>query len=100
MEQTVSYKTYWAIWGALLVLTLVMIWVEALTLSAGVGIVILVAAMMIKATLIGGWFMHLKFEARLIMLCLVLGTLITAAFLLFLLVPDGMDAHRFAEYPQ
>ena len=33
------------------------------------------------------------------MWCLVLGTLLTAAFMLFLLVPDGMDANRLAEYP-
>ncbi|SVB77377.1 uncharacterized protein METZ01_LOCUS230231, partial [marine metagenome] len=53
-----------------------------------------------KATLITGWFMHLKFETRFIMLCLVLGTLLTAAFLVFLLVPDGIDANRMTEYPQ
>ena len=65
-----------------------------------VQILILAVAMMTKATLITGWFMHLKFETRFIMLCLVLGTLLTAAFLVFLLVPDGIDANRMTEYPQ
>ena len=55
---------------------------------------------MTKATLIVGWFMHLKFETRFIMLCVVLGTLLTAAFLVFLLIPDGIDANGMAEYPQ
>lgn len=100
MEETVSYKMYWTIWAVLLVLTLVMIGVETLSLPSGIAILILVGAMMTKATLIAGWFMHLKFETRFIMLCLVLGTLLTAAFLLFLLVPDAIDANRMAEYPQ
>jgi len=56
--------------------------------------------MMIKATLITGWFMHLKYETRFIMLTLVLATLLTAAFLVFLLIPDGIAAHRMMEYPR
>jgi caa(3)-type oxidase subunit IV len=99
MGGTMSYKGYWTIWGVLLVLTIVMIGIEALALPTGVVILLLASAMMIKATLIAGWFMHLRSETRFIMWCLVLGTLLTAAFLLFLLVPDGMDANRLAEYP-
>ena len=99
MDGTMSYKGYWTIWGVLLVLTITMIGIEALTLPAGVAILLLAAAMMIKATLIAGWFMHLRSETRFIMWCVVLATLLTAAFLLFLLVPDGMDANRLAEYP-
>ncbi len=100
MEETVSYKVYWTIWVVLLVLTLVMIGVEALSLPSGIVTLILVGAMMTKATLITGWFMHLKFETRFIMFCLVLGTLLTAAFLVGLLIPDAIDANRMAEYPQ
>jgi caa(3)-type oxidase subunit IV len=99
MEGTMSYKGYWAIWVVLLVLTLVMIGIEALSLPTVVAVLLLAAAMMTKATLIAGWFMHLRSETRFIMWALVLGTLITAAFLVFLLMPDGMDAHKFAEYP-
>ena len=99
MSGTMSYKGYWAIWGVLLALTITMIGIEALPLPGGVAILLLTAAMMTKATLIAGWFMHLRSETRFIMWCLVLGTLVTAAFMLFLLVPDGMDANRLAEYP-
>jgi cytochrome c oxidase subunit 4 len=99
MEETVSYKMYWSIWAVLLVLTLIMIGVEALSLPAGIGVLVLVGAMMTKATLIAGWFMHLKFETRFIMLVLVFGTLLTAAFLVLLLAPDAIDANRMAEYP-
>ena len=99
MEGTMSYRGYWAIWIVLLVLTLVMLGIEALSLPTAVVVLLLAAAMMTKATLIAGWFMHLRSETRFIMWCLVLGTLITAAFMVFLLMPDGMDAHKFAEYP-
>lgn len=99
MGGTMSYKGYWSIWGILLLLTMTMIAIEALTLPAAVAILLLAAAMMTKATLITGWFMHLRSETRFIMWCVVLATLLTAAFLVFLLVPDGMDANRLAEYP-
>ncbi len=99
MEETVSYKIYWTIWVVLLVLTLIMIGVETLSLPSGIAVLILVGAMMTKATLIAGWFMHLKFETRFIMLILVFATLLTAAFLVFLLAPDAIDANRMAEYP-
>ena len=99
MEGTMSYKGYWMIWIVLLALTLTMIGIESLSLPTGVAIMLLATAMMIKATLIAGWFMHLLSETRFIVWCLVLCTLITAAFMVFLLMPDGMDAARLAEYP-
>jgi len=89
MEGNVSYGTYWKIWIVLLILTVVMLAVEGLGLPTGVALAILLGAMMTKATLIGGWFMHLRYEKMLIMLCLVLGTLLAAAFLFFLIMPDG-----------
>jgi len=48
--------------------------------------------MMAKATLITGWFMHLRYE-RLALICIVAGTiLITSAFMFFLLIPDSRAA--------
>lgn len=85
----VAYGTYWKIWIVLLTLTVIMLAVEGLGLPAGVAVIVLIAAMMTKATLIGGWFMHLRYEKLVIMLCIVLGTLLTAAFLFFLIMPDG-----------
>lgn len=98
MENTVSYKVYWVIWVVLLVLTLAMLGIEAMALPTGIAILLLLAAMLTKASLIGGWFMHLRFEGRFIVACLVLATLLTAAFLFFLLVPDAIDANRMMEY--
>ncbi len=90
MEGTVPYRTYWRIWGILLVLTLVMIGTEAVDLPRTAGLVLLIAAMLTKATLIGGWFMHLRFERASLVWPLVASTIITAAFLYFLLIPDAL----------
>ena len=89
---TTTYRTYWGIWVVLLALTLAMIGIEAATLSPLVTVLILSAAMMTKATLIAGWFMHLRWETMALMLIVVCSILITAAFMFFLLSPDALAA--------
>lgn len=91
-----SDRTYWMAWGALLALTLLMILVEAARLPLALTILVLVSAMLVKATLIGGWFMHLRFEQKALVVAVVGGTLLTAAVLFFLLVPDGIAMLRLA----
>ena len=96
MEVSTSYKTYWQVWGVLLVLTLFMLLFESLEVSATVTIVVLVVAMLAKASLIGGWFMHLRFERASLAVTLVVVTLVTVAFLFFLLIPDALTVARSA----
>ena len=96
MESMTSYRTYWVAWVILLALTLMMVLVEAAGLPRVLIVLILVGAMLTKATLIGGWFMHLRFERAALVVSLVGATLATAAFLFFLLVPDGMAMLRLA----
>ena len=90
MEGRTSYRTYWMVWVLLLILTIGMIFVEAARLPAAATILVLTAAMFVKAGMIGTWFMHLRYETRALVLAVVLGTLITAAFLWFLLIPDAL----------
>ena len=72
-----------------MVLTLAMIALESLQFSPVATVVLLSVAMMIKATLIAGWFMHLRWE-RLALIVIVAATiLVTAAFMFFLLIPDA-----------
>jgi cytochrome c oxidase subunit IV len=97
MEQHTPYRTYWISWGLLLALTLVMLLVETFKLPALVTILVLVAAMLTKATVIGGWFMHLRYERLALVLSVVLGTVVTAVALYVLLIPDGMAMLRLAE---
>ena len=92
MEQTTSYRTYWGIWVVLLALTLLMIFLEGLDLSTAGTVLLLSSAMLVKATLIAGWFMHLRYEQLALVLCVALGILGTAAFMYFLLIPDGLAA--------
>ncbi len=87
----VSSRTYWGIWGVLLVLTLVMLIVETVHMSPAATIMVLVAAMLTKAALITGWFMHLKFEHPALMWSVAAAILLTAAVLYFLLIPDARD---------
>ena len=90
MEVSSSFKTYWQVWGILLILTLFMIFFESVDAPVGVTIIVLVVAMLLKATLIGGWFMHLRKESIFLTVILVAATLLTVAFLFFLLIPDAM----------
>lgn len=96
MHDATPYRTYWIAWGILLALTFIMIVMEAARLPAAVALVVLTVAMLIKATVIGGWFMHLRTEQRALVVALVAGTLITAAFMFFLLIPDSLDTLREA----
>jgi len=93
-----TLKLYWGIWGVLLVLTLVMIALDApmgraAEASGGVPwlfVSVLVLAMMTKATLIAGYFMHLRFERFALTLAVILGLPILGAFLFFLIAPDAL----------
>jgi caa(3)-type oxidase subunit IV len=90
MQAHTSYRTYWIAWIILLALTLVMLLIEAFRLPAALTVLVLVGAMLVKAVLIGGWFMHLRYERLALVLSVVIGTLATAAALFVLLVPDGL----------
>ncbi|MFQ5679482.1 MAG: cytochrome C oxidase subunit IV family protein [Gemmatimonadota bacterium] len=96
MERTTAYRTYWIAWGLLLILTLSMILVELAGFPFLAAVGFLVAAMMAKATVIAGWFMHLRFERRALVLAVVAGTLLTAAFLFGLIAVDGAAMQRLA----
>ncbi|MFQ5528915.1 MAG: cytochrome C oxidase subunit IV family protein [Gemmatimonadota bacterium] len=92
-----SFKSYWLAWGVLLVLTLAMLVVESAGLTRILAALFLLAAMAFKASIIGGWFMHLRLERRTIVLPLVLATLITALVLYGLIAVDAAWMQRLAE---
>jgi len=92
-----SLKSYWMAWGILLMLTLAMIVVESASLTRILAVGFLLAAMAFKATIIGGWFMHLRLERRSIVLPLILGTLVTALVLYGLIAVDAAWMQRLAE---
>ncbi len=54
---------YWRTWAVLLVLTTIMFFLDTLDMPRGLFVGVMLAAMMTKATLIGGIFMHLAKES-------------------------------------
>lgn len=96
MERLTPYRTYWIVWGILLGLTMTMIVAEGAGLPRAAAIAVVLGAMATKVTLIGGWYMHLRFERAALVACVVGGTFATAAFLFFLIAPDGIAALRLA----
>lgn len=87
-------KTYWRIWGMLLALTVVMLFLDQAPLPQPVFVTIMVAAMLTKASLIAAFFMHLKYEHRFLQAALVVGLLINGAFMFALFIPDALRIYR------
>ena len=87
---TTSLKTYWVTWSVLLVLTLIMLVLDQTPMSRLLFVLVMVAAMLTKATLIAGTFMHLRFERVAFVLMIVVGLFINGVILYGLIVPDAI----------
>jgi len=85
-----SYKSYWITWGILLAITALMLLAEVLSLPAAVVVAILLAAMLVKASLIGAQFMHLRFENAALIVAVAGSILFFSAFLFILIAFDGL----------
>ena len=59
-----GYGMYWIVWVLLLVLTLIMLGMEFVTLPQWMLLAVLLVAMMVKASVISGYFMHLRYEKK------------------------------------
>lgn len=94
--EEVGYGTYWMTWGLLLALTLVMLSLSYVSLPKKIVLLLLLAAMMAKASLIGGYFMHLRYEKPALALAVAAGILATGAALAILLVWDGLRVLRLS----
>ena len=75
------YRIYWVTWGILLVITVAMLSAEKLHMPRWFLVLFLVAFMMVKATMIGGNFMHLRFERVNLSIMVALGILLTSLIL-------------------
>ena len=86
----VGSSPYWRIWFVLLVLTLVMVFIDQSPLTRNLLVLVLVGVMLVKVSLIAGYFMHLRFEKLNLILVVLVGLLITGLLLFVLIAPDGM----------
>lgn len=82
-----TVKTYLAIWGALAVLTAVEIGVTFLPISHAVIVVSLLLMAVVKAGLVALFFMHLKFDGR-VLRVLAVGPFLFVLILLSVLLLD------------
>ena len=86
----VGYAVYWRTWGFLLALTLLMVALDQAAVPRTVLVLVLLTAMMIKAVLIAGTFMHLNQEKLSLALTVAIALLATGAVLFLLIAPDGL----------
>ena len=89
-------KSYWIMWSILLVFTAVMLWADSAAIPRTTFVVFMVAAMLTKASIIGGTFMHLRLERVEIALTVVVGLLVMGAILFALIAPDAARIHGMA----
>jgi caa(3)-type oxidase subunit IV len=83
------YRIYWITWGILLVITVAMLAAETFHLPRWFLVVFLLCFMMVKATMIGGNFMHLRYERRNLAVMVGAGILVTSLILFFFIRPEA-----------
>lgn len=96
--EVVSYKVYWVTWFVLLVITIGMILIGSAFTPKLLLVLALLEGMFVKASLISGYFMHLRFEKLTLILVVAVGILFTASVLFFLIAPDGMRILRLSSH--
>jgi cytochrome c oxidase subunit IV len=85
-----SYKGYWITWGIMLAITAIMLAADSLPWSKFAVVGLLLAAMLVKISLIGGEFMHLRWEKPLLVWAVAGCILFFSAFLFILIAFDGI----------
>ena len=87
-ELHVGKRTYWRVWFWLLIITIVEVIVAFLSIPVGLKATLFVILALMKASLIAGYFMHLKFEALGLIYSIVIPLVLLVA-LAAALIPDG-----------
>ena len=88
------YKVYWVTWGILLVITVAMLAAESFHMPRIFLVVFLLAFMMVKAVMIGGNFMHLRFERKNLAFMVASGILVTSLILYLFITPESWHVKK------
>jgi caa(3)-type oxidase subunit IV len=83
------YRIYWITWILLLAITVIMLLAEGFHMPRWFLVVFLLAFMMVKAVMISGNFMHLRYEHRRIGIMVGVGILVTSLILLAFITPEA-----------
>jgi caa(3)-type oxidase subunit IV len=81
------------VWGGLLALTAIEVFLAYIQINVTLMLIILMGASIIKAALIVAYFMHLKFE-RLSLILTIVPTLVVLLCLFAILFPDSFRLHN------
>jgi cytochrome c oxidase subunit IV len=83
------YRVYWVTWVILLIITVLMLLAEKFHMPRWFLVLFLLAFMMVKAAMIGGNFMHLRFERRNMAIMVAGGLLVTSLILFTFITPES-----------
>ena len=83
------YRIYWITWAMLLVITVAMLLAEKFHMPRWFLVVFLVAFMAVKAAMIGGNFMHLRFEKANLGIMVAAGIVVTSLILFIYITPEA-----------
>ena len=83
------YRIYWVTWGILLAITVAMLAAEKFHLPRLFLVLFLLTFMLVKATMITGNFMHLRYEQRTLAVIVGAGLLVTSVILFSFLTPES-----------
>ena len=83
------YRIYWITWALLLVVTVSMLGAEAFHMPRWLLVPFLLTFMMLKAVMIGGNFMHLRFEKSNLGLMVFCGIMVTSLILFSFITPEA-----------
>jgi caa(3)-type oxidase subunit IV len=83
------YKVYITTWVALLIITVLMLVAETFNMPRWFLLVFLLLFMAVKAAMIGGYFMHLKYEKMNLRVMVATGLVITTLILFFFITPEA-----------
>lgn len=76
-------KTYFAVFGALLVLTILTVVVSVIGLPQPTAIIVAMVVAVVKASLVVLWFMHLKYDDRFYSLIFIISLFFLVLFFVF-----------------
>ena len=93
------YKIYWVTWGILLAITVAMLAAEKFHFPRLFLVLFLVVFMLVKATMITGNFMHLRYEQRNLAFIVAAGLLVTSAILFSFITPESLSVRARRSEP-
>src|SRR3990172_822533 len=91
-----GYRLYWITWLFLLMITIIMLAMEYVSWPQWILLTVLLLAMLLKASVISGYFMHLRFERPALIVIVAASLLLVGLVLFSLLAIDAMRVHQLS----